>query len=107
MITHVQAFTADKQDSECLSAVLRHLKYNLAENDVMIQELVADSGYSSADALKALRATGVTGYIPNRSHFKYERVGFSYHEADDYYLCSQGLKIYYQGTYLTGGYWMK
>lgn len=107
VITHVQAFTADKRDSECLSAVLRHVKYNLADNDVMIQELVADSGYSSADALKALQASRVTGYIPNRSHFKYERAGFSYHEAEDYYLCSQGLKIYYQGTYLTGGYWMK
>jgi transposase len=66
MIIHAQAFTADKRDSECLAAVLRHVKSTLHENGIALQEIVADTGYSSADALKALQASGITGYIPNR-----------------------------------------
>ena len=107
MITHVQAFTADKRDSECLAAMLSHVKSNLAENDMAVQELIADKGYSSADALKALQASGVTGYIPNRGQFKYERDEFTYHSSEDYYQCSQGTIVNYRGTYLTAGYWMK
>lgn len=107
MITHVQAFTADKRDSECLAAVLRRVKHTLSENNIALQEIVTDTGYSSADALKALQANNVTGYIPNRGQFKYAREGFTYHVSEDYYQCAQGVKVHYRGTYLTAGYWMK
>lgn len=107
MITHVQAFTADKRDSECLAAVVKHLKNNLLENDIALQEIVADTGYSSADALKALQASGITGYIPNRGQFNYTREGFVYNTNEDYYQCDQGVKVGYQGTYYITGYWMK
>ena len=107
MITHVQAFTADKRDSECLAAVLRHVKHTLLENDIALQEIVADTGYSSADALKALQASNVTGYIPNRGQFNYERVGFTYDAIQDHYQCERGVNVNYLGTYFTAGYWMK
>jgi transposase len=107
MITHVQAFTADKRDSECLAAVLRHVKATLLENDIALQEVVADTGYSSADALKALQASGVTGYIPNRGQFNYEREGFTYDTIQDHYKCERGVNVNYLGTYFTAGYWMK
>jgi len=107
MITHVQAFTADKRDSECLAAVLRHVKATLLENDIVLQEIVADTGYSSADALKALQASGVTGYIPNRGQFNYQRKGFTYDAIKDHYQCEQGVKVNYLGTYFITGYWMK
>jgi transposase len=107
MITHVQAFTADKRDSECLAAVLRHVKSTLDENGIALQEIVADTGYSSADALKALQASGVTGYIPNRGQFNFERDGFTFNGEGDYYLCAYGKQLTYRGTYLTAGYFMK
>jgi len=107
IITHVQAFTADKRDSECLAAMLGHVKSNLLENDIAIQELIADKGYSSADALKVLQASGVSGYIPNRGLFNYEREGFAFNADGNYYQCTKGVKVPYQGTYLTAGYWMK
>jgi len=107
MITHIQAFTADKRDSECLSAVLLRMKNNLLENDLQLNEIIADKGYSSADALKALEANRITGYIPNRGQFNYERKGFTYHEKGDYYECVRGIKVPYMGTYLVAGYWMK
>lgn len=107
MITHVQAFTADKRDSECLTAVLRHVKETLLENDIDLQEIIADTGYSSADALKALQASGVTGYIPNRGQFNFERDGFVFDIEGDYYQCKNGKQLTYRTTHLTAGYWMK
>ncbi|HEY0666746.1 MAG TPA: IS1182 family transposase [Sphingobacteriaceae bacterium] len=107
MITHIQAFTADKRDSECLSTVLLKTKNNLRENELQLEEIIADKGYSSADALKALEANKITGYIPNRGQFNYERKGFTYHAKGDYYECIHGVKVSYMGTYLVAGYWMK
>jgi len=107
MIIHAQAFTADKRDSECLAAVLRHVKSTLDENGIALQEIIADTGYSSADALKALQASGITGYIPNRGQFNFERNGFTFNVEGDYYLCENGKRLTYRGTYLTAGYFMK
>lgn len=107
LITHVQAVTADKRDSECLSSVLRHLKSTLEQNGLVLSELVADKGYSSADALKALQASGVTGYIPNRGQFNYQREGFTYDNIQDHYRCDHGVTLQYWGTYYITGYWMK
>jgi len=107
MITHVQAFTADKRDSECLAAMLIHVKSNLLENDMSLKEIVTDTGYSSGDALKALEASKVTGYIPNRGTFNFEREGFVYHTEGDYYECANGKRLTFRGTRLEAGYFMK
>lgn len=107
MITHVQAFTADKRDSECLPAVHTHVKSNLHDNELALQEMVADTGYSSGDALKALQAAGITGYIPNRGQFNYEREGVTYRTEGDYYECANGRRLTYRGTVFDGVYFMK
>jgi transposase len=107
MITHVQVFTAEKRDSECLAAVLTHVKNNLLENEIALQEIVADTGYSSGDALKALLANKITGYIPNRGTFNYEREGLTFNPDGDYYECTNGKRLTYRGMQLDGGYWMK
>lgn len=107
MITHVQVFTAEKHDSQCLAAVLRHVKNNLLENDIALQEIIADTGYSSGDALKALQAHRITGYIPNRGTFNFERNGFTYDIEGDYYECANGKRLTYRGTQFDGGYFMK
>jgi transposase len=107
MITHVQVFTAEKRDSQCLAAVLRHVKSTLLENGITLQEIIADTGYSSGDAFKALEANQVTGYIPNRSLFHFERDGFTYHADGDYYECANGRQLTYRGMQFDGGYFMK
>jgi transposase len=107
IITHVQVFTAEKHDSQCLAAVVTHVKNNLLENDITLQEIIADTGFSSGDALKSLEANGITGYIPNRGQFKSSRENFTYNALEDHYQCTQGVKVKYRGTYLTAGYWMK
>jgi transposase len=107
MITHVQVFTADKRDSECLAAVLLHTKNNLLENGIALQEIIADTGYSSGDAFKALEASKITGYIPNRKLFHFERDGFTYSQEGDYYECMNGKQLTYRGTHYDGEHFMK
>ena len=90
VITHIQAFHADKGDSQCLSEVLANTIENLKENSLEIKEVLADAGYSSADALQALASYNIEGYIPNAAGYKADREGFIYDKENDRYICSQG-----------------
>jgi transposase len=99
MITYVQAFTADKRDSQCLPGVLANMVSNLTDNDITVQEVVADTNYSSGTALKALEAMGITGYISNIGGYKTERGDFIYHPENDYYECKNGQALTLQGIY--------
>jgi transposase len=107
LITHAQVFTAEKQDGQCLQAIVTHTKNNLLENDIALLEIIADTGFSSGDALKALEANGIIGYIPNRGLFNYERDGFIFHTEGNYYECANGKQLTYRGTQFDGGYFMK
>jgi transposase len=99
VITHIQAFTADKRDSQCLPEVINNVVENLEENGLSVEEVVADTAFSSGEALKSLEENKITGYIPNRPQFVYERPGFVYHEEGDYYSCPGNKKLLYKGTY--------
>ena len=99
IITHIEAFKADQRDSQCLPSVIEKLVENLQPNGIVIEELLADSGYSSGEALQALEDKNITGYIPNRSQFIYERPGFTYNIEGDYYICPNSHKLIYKGTH--------
>lgn len=90
VITHIHADYADKRDSQCLPKVLDGLQENLGTEGLLIDEVLADTAYSSGTALKALEEKQITGYIPNTGKYKAEREGFTYHAQGDYYTCSQG-----------------
>jgi len=107
VITHIQAFTADKRDSQCLPEVLRNVVQNLKENDLFVGEVIADTGFSSGGALKALERYNITGYIPNRPQFVYERPGFVYNAEGDYYVCPNEKKLTYRGVHKDGNYFNK
>ena len=78
VITHIQAFHADKGDSQCFSEVLANTIANLKESSLEVNEVLADAGYSSADSLQALERYTIEGYIPNAAGYKAEREGFVY-----------------------------
>ena len=101
VITHVQAFEADKRDSQCLPMVVEGVLDNLKPNGIEVEELLADTAYSSGEALKALEQHQITGYIPNRGQFVAERPGFVYHSEEDYYTCPNNEKLLYKGTWET------
>lgn len=92
VVTHIQAFHADKGDGQCLPEVLDKIIDNLKENGLEVAEVFADAGYSSEAALQALTDNNIDGYIPNRSgnRTRDDREGFIYDRENDRYTCPQG-----------------
>lgn len=93
VITHIQADFADKKDSQCLPSLLDGTISNLKAEGLKVKEVLADAGYSSSEALKALKENHLTGFIPNFGLYKAERSGFKYFPGGDYYKCSQQAKL--------------
>lgn len=100
VITNVEAHYADRRDSECLSQVLQNTISNLNEHSLQLEEIAADTGYSSGKALKACIDNNITAYIPNFGHYKPSREGFVFDEAHDRYTCTaKGVHLPYKKTY--------
>lgn len=93
VITAIQADYADKKDSQCLPSLLCNTIENLKAAGLKIKEVLADAGYSSSEALKALKENHITGYIPNFGLYKPFREGFRYVPGGNYYKCSRGIKL--------------
>jgi transposase len=108
VITQIQSDFASKRDSQCLASLLRNTIDNLAEADLQIEEVLADTGYSSGEALQALEDNNIQGYIPNFGQYKFGRDGFTYDKQNDRYTCSQGAHLPFKKiTTSSLGYQMK
>jgi transposase len=104
VITHMNAYHADKKDSQCLPQLIEGLKENLLPEGLIVEQILADTGYSSGAALKALEQNNITGYIPNFGQYKHEREGFTYHKEGDYYTCVENKKIVFKKIKVNNGY---
>jgi transposase len=93
VITNIEAHTADHKDSECLAAVISHTVACLQAEGLQLEEVLADTGYSSGSALKYLEQNNITGYIPSFGPYKPEREGFTYDQDQDRYTCSRGVHL--------------
>jgi len=107
VITYIEAYHADKKDSQCLPDVIKGLKENFAPEGIIVEQVIADTGYSSGQALKTLEEHNITGYIPNFGQYKHEREGFTYHKEGDYYACQQNKKIEFKKIKDNNGYHAK
>jgi len=101
IITHIQAFEANQRDSQCLPCVIENLVETLSQNGMRIEEIIADKGFSSGEALRALEDNDIIGYIPNRGQFVFDKPGFIYNSEEDHYTCLNKKIIAYKGTYET------
>ncbi len=99
VITHIQAFEANQRDSQCLPSVIENLVETMNQNGMQVEGIIADKGFSSGEALKSLEKHNITGYIPNRGQFVYEKPGFIYNKEEDHYTCLNNKKVVYKGTY--------
>ena len=108
VITQIQTDHADKKDSQCLPSLLNNTIDNLKQEGLLIEEVFADAGYSSGEALKALEENNITGYIPNFGQYKPTRQGFTYDKDNDRYVCSEGKYLPFKKIITTSlGYKMK
>jgi transposase len=96
VITNIEAHYADHRDSQCLTEVADHTIDNLQSEGLLVEELIADTNYSSGTVLQYLEDKNITGYIPNVGGYKKDREGFEYDQQNDEYVCQQGKKLVYK-----------
>ena len=87
VITGACSDFADKRDSQCIEKIVELTQENLNENGIELQELLADGGYSSGEALAYLHQKNVNAYIPNFGQYKPEREGFIFNKELHQYEC--------------------
>jgi transposase len=87
VITGAVASTAGSKDSAILHEIMEQTISNFHDNSLGLQEVIADAGYSSGEALKYLEDRGVDAWIPNFGQYKPERPGFVYNKMLDRYEC--------------------
>lgn len=94
-ITYIRAFKGNEADSSSLPAMLPEIAANMDEHDIKVEEMLADSGYSSGKAIRALTANGLKGYIPAPGNYKpsRENQGFTYDDNHDRYTCIMGVHL--------------
>lgn len=100
VITNIMADYSDKRDNQSLIQAVKQTKENLEQNDLKLEEVLADTGYSGGEAFEYLEKENITGYIPNHGQYKPVREGFIYNEEKDQYECQRGNKatLHYKGT---------
>ena len=89
VITGACASSAGNRDSQNIAEILTQTIDNLKDNSIDIDQVTADTGYSSGEALKFCEANKIDAYIPNFGQYKPEREGFIYNKENDRYECIQ------------------
>ena len=92
VITAAMADYSDKRDSQSLPQILDQTITNLKEENITVEQIAADTGYSSSESLLFIEQKGIDAYIPNFGQYKYEREGFNYNKEKDQYECNRGNK---------------
>lgn len=89
VITGACASSAGKRDSQSLQEILDQTISNLKENEIAIDQVTADAGYSSGEALQYLEEKNIDAWIPNFGQYIAERDGFIYNKDHDRYECKK------------------
>lgn len=99
VICGAMADHSDNRDSMSLPAILTQTIDNLKTHRLKVEEILADTAYSSGDVLRTLEFQKIKGYIPNFGQYKPEREGFTYDSENNRYICPQGAILPYKKTY--------
>ena len=108
VISHVQADYADVKDSRYLQDMTTKTKCELAKNNLDIENVLADTGYTSAENYHILEEFGIIPYIPVSGKYKsadhHAAEGFTYESENDSFVCAgeKELKFKKQYTDSTG-----
>lgn len=90
VITGAMADHADRGDSQSLPQILEQTIENLQKENISVEQVTADTGYSSGEALRFIESKKIDAYIPNFGQYKNEREGFIYNKEKDQYDCKRG-----------------
>jgi len=90
VITHIRANFADHKDSLNLIDLVRQTQSRLKKNQLKMDTLLADAGYSNGENYKYLESQNIEGFIPLHGQYEGTREGFTYEPEHDRWRCSQG-----------------
>ncbi|MCF0075019.1 IS1182 family transposase [Dyadobacter sp. CY261] len=93
LITYIGAFPGNAADNVSLAKILERIVGNMQEHNIQVKEILADTGYSSGEAMRSLADHNIEGYIPNIASYKKDRLeeGFIYDLENDRYTCKNGV----------------
>ncbi|CAM3894095.1 transposase [Pontibacter korlensis] len=97
VISHVRADFADGRDSQHLPSLVMQVQDRLKANGLLMQELLADAGYSNGSNYYFLEQRGITAWIPVFGMYKPEIEGFPYEKENDRYICPMGKPLPFKG----------
>ncbi len=89
VITGACASTAGSKDSAIFSEIMNQTLANFKSNEMQIDQVLADAGYSSGDSLQYCEDNNIDAWIPNFGQYKPEREGFIFNGELNQYECIQ------------------
>lgn len=93
VITDIHAYHADAKDNQHLPDIIMRLKPRLWREGLPLENILADTGYSSGENYAMLEKLGLKSFIPPHGTYKGGPEGFTLNEEEDYFVCPEGKKI--------------
>ena len=90
VITDIRAYHADGKDNQQLQDITLRLKQRLWREGFRLENLLADTGYSSGENYAFLEQQGIKSFIPPHGTYKGGPNGFNYDKHSDSYTCPEG-----------------
>ncbi|MCP4976218.1 MAG: IS1182 family transposase [Maribacter sp.] len=95
--SHIQADFADGRDSQYLTSIGLQVQDRLGKNELVMTDLLADTGYSNGGNYDFLEQRKLTGWIPVFGKYKPEIEGFPYDKEKDVYSCPMDRPLPFKG----------
>ena len=100
VITDIKAYHADGKDNQYLPDIVDRLQQRLWRSGFQLENVLADTGYSSGENYAYLEQKGITGYIPLHGTYKGGPDGFTYVEDKDHYICPNAQIVPFKKVFL-------
>jgi hypothetical protein len=88
---------SDKRDAQSLPAIVEQTRETLQIEGISVEEVLADTNYSSGESYQFLEANSITAYIPPLGGYNPEKDNFTYNKEEDCYICRQGIRLLLKG----------
>jgi len=100
VITDIKAYPADGKDSQYLEDIVMRLKARLWKQGFRLENVLADTGYSSGEVYAFLEKQGIKSYIPPHGTYKGGPEGFEYIASEDHYICPNKAIVPFKKVFL-------
>ena len=97
VISNIQADFADGRDSQYLTDIALKVQGRLRKNELIMTDILADTGYSNGSNYDFLEQRKITGWIPVFGKYKPKIDGFPYNREKDRYNCPMNRPIPFKG----------